>query len=64
MARRVWGGGGVRLFEEGDYFKYFHQSGAIIQGRRLIKGRLLFEEIQFIPPHQQKGLFICIEIMH
>ena len=58
------GGGGVRLFEEGDYFKYFHQRGAIIQGRRLIKGRLLFEEIQFIPPHQQKGLFICIEIMH
>ena len=28
----------------GDYFKYFRQRGAIIRGRRLIKGRLLFEE--------------------
>ena len=36
-----------RLFEEGDYFKCFGQrSGAIIPGRRLIEGRLLFEEIQ------------------
>ena len=24
-----------------DYFKYFHQRGAIIRGRRLIEGRLL-----------------------
>ena len=37
------GRGGVgRLFEGGDYFKYFHQS----QGGRLIEGRLLFEEIR------------------
>ena len=28
----------------GDYFKYFCHKGAIIRGRRLIKGRLLFEE--------------------
>ena len=37
------GGGG--LFEEGNYFKYSGQKGAIIQRRRLIKGRLLFKEI-------------------
>ena len=30
----------------GDYFKYFRLRGAIIQGRRLIEGRLLYEEIQ------------------
>ena len=41
------GGGGGRLFERGDYFKYFHQRGAIIGGRRLIEGRLLFEEIRY-----------------
>ena len=38
-------GGGGRLFEGGDYFKYFGQRGAIIRGRRLIERRLLFEEI-------------------
>ena len=37
-----------RLFEGGDYFKYFGQRGAIIRGRRLIEGRLLFEEIRYI----------------
>ena len=37
-----------RLFEGGDYFKYFGQRGAIIRGRRLIKGRLLFEEIRYL----------------
>ena len=26
------GGGGGRLFEGGDYSKYFHQRGAIIEG--------------------------------
>ena len=40
------GGGGGRLFEGGDYFKYFGQRGAIIRGRRLIEGRLLFKEIR------------------
>ena len=35
------------LFEEGDYFKYFHQRVGIFRGRRLIKGRLLFEEILY-----------------
>ena len=28
----------------GDYFRYVGHRGAIIRGRRLIKGRLLFEE--------------------
>ena len=37
---------GGRLFEGGDYFKYFRQRGAIIRGRRLIERRLLFEEIR------------------
>ena len=35
-----------RLFKGGDYFKYFRQRGVIIRGRRLIEGRLLFEEIR------------------
>ena len=41
------GGGGGRLFDGGDYLKYFGQRGAIIRGRRLIEGRLLFEEIRY-----------------
>ena len=41
------GVGGGRLFERGDYFKYSHQRGAIIGGRRLIEERLLFEEIRY-----------------
>ena len=40
-------GGGGALFEGGDYFKYFGQRGTIIRGRRLIEGRLLFEEIRY-----------------
>ena len=40
-------GAGWRLFEEGDYFKYFGQRGSIILGRRLIEGRLLLEEIRY-----------------
>ena len=36
------GGGGRRLFEGGDYFKYFHQRGW------LFEGRLLFEEIRYL----------------
>ena len=46
--REGWGGGG-RLFERGDYFKYFwlRWEGAIIRVRRLIEGRLLFEEIRY-----------------
>ena len=46
--KRRWKGGWARwLFEGGDYFKNFHQRGTIIQGRRLIEGRLLFKEIQY-----------------
>ena len=41
------GEGGWRLFEGGDYFKYFHQRGAIIRGRWLIERQLLFEEIRY-----------------
>ena len=46
MTRGV--GGGRLLFEGGDYFKYFHQRGAIIGGRRLIEGRLFFKEIRWL----------------
>ena len=38
------GGGGGRLFEGGDYFKYFFLIGAMIPGRQLIEGQLLFKE--------------------
>ena len=48
VSKMVRGGGGGRLFEGGDYFKYFGQRGAIIRGRRLIEGRLLFEEIRYL----------------
>jgi len=40
--------GGRGLFEKGDWFKYFRlREGAIIRGRRLMEGRLLFEEIRY-----------------
>ena len=42
------GGGGGQLLKGGHYFKYFHQRGAIIWGRRLIEGRLLFKEIRYV----------------
>ena len=40
--KRRWQGGWG-----GNYFKNFHQRGAIIQGRRLIQGRLLFKGIRY-----------------
>ena len=48
-----WGEGGggaglAGLLERGDYFKFFRQRETIIGGRRLIEGRLLFEEIQYL----------------
>jgi len=48
--KKRWGEGQGegRLFKGGDYFKYFHQRGAIIRGRRLIEGRLLLEEIRYV----------------
>ena len=45
MARRAGKG---RLFEGADCFKSFRQGGAIIRGRQLIEGRLLFEEIWYL----------------
>ena len=41
-------GGRERLFDGGNYFKYFRLKGAIIQGRRLIEGWLLYEGIWYI----------------
>ena len=40
------GGVGDLSIEGGDYFKYFHQRVGIIQGRQLIKGQLLFKEME------------------
>ena len=53
--------GGGRLFEGGGYFKCFGQRGAIIRGRRLIEGRLLFEEIQYI---HFKTLILLLKFFH
>ena len=39
--RQGGGGGGERLFEGGDYFKHFHQKGAIIRGTVIIRGNKL-----------------------
>ena len=43
----VRGVGDEWLFKRADYFKCFRQRGVIIRDRRLIKGRLLFEEIWY-----------------
>ena len=42
------GSGGGRFLEGCDYLKYCHERGAIIRARRLIEGRLLFEEIRHV----------------
>ena len=41
-------GGGGGLFKGGTYFKYIFLKGAIIRVRRIIEGRLLFEEMQYV----------------
>ena len=53
------GGGGGRLLEEGDYFKYFLQRGAIIREKRLM-GRLLFEKIRYSSKtlHELSNIFV------
>ena len=50
------GGDGGRLFEGDGYFKYFRQREAIIRGKQLIKGRLLFEEIGYNSKKKKKKL--------
>ena len=58
------GRGEGRLFEGGDYFKYFHQRGAIIRGRRLIEGRLPLEEMQYIKKLDiSKPVVILVKIL-
>ena len=53
------GGGGGGLFEGGDYFKYFRLNSSLLRGilfeRRLIEGRLFFEEIRYILFHWVGG---------
>ena len=50
---------GKRLFEGSDYFKYFNQKGAIIQGRRLIDERLLFEDLWYSTEQSLCCLYVC-----
>ena len=35
------GGGGGRLFEGGNYLKYFHQRGAIVRGIAGMRGNMV-----------------------
>ena len=37
-----------RLFEGGDYFKYFHQRGAIIRGKAIIQGNTVVSSLIYI----------------
>ena len=62
---------GERLFEGGDYFKYFHHRGAIIQGRRLIEGHLLLKEIRYVVfalgkknVNQRKHKIVCKHVVN
>ena len=50
-----------RLFEGGDYFKQFCLRAVIIQRRRLIRRRLLFEEIQYL---QRLYLKYILHLVH
>ena len=36
----------IRLFEGGDYLKYFHQRGAINRGTTIIRGNTVFQVIR------------------
>ena len=53
----VRGAGVKRLFKGGNQFKYFSQREAIIRGRRLIEGQLLFQEIQYLETDMQPSVY-------
>ena len=55
---RVFGGWGGGLLKGDDYLKFFRQREAIVGGRRLIEGRLLFEEIRYL------FIYSCIFIIN
>ena len=40
-----WGGGGWRLFEGGDYFKYFRLKEAINRGTTIIRGNTVCSDV-------------------
>ena len=42
------GGGGRLLFQGGDYFKYFHQRGAIIRGTAILQGNTVVSSLIYI----------------
>ena len=39
--------GGVGLFEEGDYFKYFGQRGTTNRGTAIIRGNKVIQLVHF-----------------
>ena len=53
----VRGAGVKRLFKGGNQFKYFSQREAIIRGRRLVEGQLLFQEIQYLETDMQPSVY-------
>ena len=56
--------GGGRLFEVGDYFKYFGQWGAIIRGTAIIRGNTVssFDTEVYSFIYMYLYMYICIYI--
>ena len=53
---------GMRGGEGGDCFRYFRQKGAIIWGRRLLEGLLLFKEIRYFKLNTTPALLFLMLI--
>ena len=54
---------GMRGGEGGDYFRYFRQKGAIIWGRQLLEGLLLFREIWYFKSNTTPALLFLMLIL-
>ena len=54
--------GGGRLFEGGDYFKYFGQRGAIIRGTAIIRGNTVSSFDTEVYSFIYICIFICISV--
>ena len=55
MAKGAKVGGGIIL-------NFFRQRGAIIRGRRLLEGRLLFEEMRYLEGHATMPMITDFEL--
>ena len=53
---------GAKVGGGGHYFKFFRQRGAIIRGRRLLEGRLLFEEMRYLEGHATMPMITHFEL--